>query len=137
MLFLTYELLSLSGALVVIFWSLMTFSKQTNQLNNIKTLKTWWSLKAFFVIGAVIFITVTSFLLTVTGGDWLVKYFSAGQFDGTTPFGFYAAAFLSGLLIQLIADKWSASNKPVQLDLRDLATQTNTPKDELIPPKDN
>ncbi len=65
----------------------------------------------------------------------MVKYFSAGQFDGTTPFGFYAAAALSGLLIQFVADKWKGINKPVQIDIRDLAQVTNIPKAELTEPK--
>lgn len=124
--FWTFLLLAFAGALVALFLSLIVFARSTNRLQNFETMQAYGKLNAFFMYASLILITVVSFLLTVPGGDWLIKYLSGNQLDGTTPFQFYLMAFLTGLLIHFIIDKIRGIVKPVQLDTRTLPKPEST-----------
>ena len=136
MLFLTYLLLAWLGALAVVFFSLVSFSASTNSVNNLTTVKAWWSLNAFQTGFSIIVISLVSFLLTVPGGDWIIGVITGGKLDGSTPIGFYVTAIASGFVIQYGFDKWRGVKNPIQLDLRDVSLKTGIPKAEMTPPKD-
>lgn len=136
MTFWIYLVLAWVGALAVVFSNLASFSQSTKKVNDLTTIKVWWSLNAYTTIFSYIVISLVSFLLTVPGGDWLIEALSGGKLTGDTPFGFYLIAAASGFIIQFAFDKWRGIKNPIQFDLRDVAAKTDISKNEIIAPKD-
>lgn len=112
----TFFLLAYAGWIVSISFNLSGFQRATPGIQFGETVKKFFSMNVFNTIISFVVITVLCFLLNQPGSEWVIKYSTANQLDGSTPFQVYLFSFVIGLAIDVICYKIRGIVKPVEVN---------------------
>lgn len=128
-----FYLLGVVGLLISNLLNLASFNKATQGLSNYDTTKLFYKQNLFYSIASALFVPSVCFLLTLPGAEWLVRYNSGGQMDGSTPFQVYLVAFLIGLGVDQLIHKIKNLVKANPLDTRPLVTEIKQSQTVISP----
>jgi hypothetical protein len=112
----TFYILAFLGFLISLLFNIASFNSSARDADNFTKVSFYFKWNFINTLASLIFTFVLCFLLNQPGSEWIIKFASMNQLEGSTPFQVYLFAFLIGLCIDQISYKVRGIINPVKFD---------------------